>query len=292
MDDKQPSITAENIAAVRAFEAMRPAHERICNDPFASVFLTERLVQGRHRSNGLSKTLAAWESGFPGVCGSIVARTRFIDDCLVSAIENRLEQLVILGAGYDTRALRFKALMKNIRVFEIDHPVTQKYKLDKLNAISPTPVPNVTFISVNFEEENFGPALSVNGYDSARQSFFIWEGVSYYLSAKAVDNTLSFIAGNSAPGSEIVFDYFPATVAQGTCILPEALPLSRALRNFGEKIRFGIIPEEIAGFLETRGFKVIQSLSSEDYKQAYFKARASRNRRVSRLFFFVHASVA
>jgi methyltransferase (TIGR00027 family) len=107
MQENQSSITAENNAAVRAFEAMRPPHEKICNDTYAHLFLSDRFADSHNISDCLSRTLTNWEIAVPGVCGSVIARTRFIDDCLANAIEYRIEQLVILGAGYDTRALRF-----------------------------------------------------------------------------------------------------------------------------------------------------------------------------------------
>ena len=91
--------------------------------------------------------------------------------------------------------------------------------------------------------------------------------------------------------SEIVFDYFSASMAAGTCKLPEALPLTQALNTFGEKILFGISPEKITGFLGKHGFKIIQSLAAENYQKAYFKGKAGKGGTVSELFFFMLAMV-
>ncbi len=291
MQENQSSITAENNAAVRASEAMRPPHEQICNDTYAHLFLSDRFADSHNMSDCLSRTMANWEIAVPGVCGSVIARTRFIDDCLANAIENRIEQLVILGAGYDTRALRFGALKEKVKVFEIDHPATQQFKLRQLKKYLWDLKQYVTYIPVNFEEKDFGQELLAHGYDRTMKTFFIWEGVTYYLSAEVVDGTLSFISKNCASGSEIVFDYFSASMAAGTCKLPEALPLSRILNTFGENILFGISPENMAGFLEKHGFKIIQSLAAENYEKAYFKGKSGKGRTVSKLFYFILAMV-
>lgn len=291
MQENQASSTAENNAAVRAYEAMRPPHEQVCNDTYAHLFLSDRFADSHNISDRLSQTMANWEIVVPGVCGSVIARTRFIDDCLANAIENRIEQLVILGAGYDTRALRFSALKEKVKVFEIDHPATQQFKLRQLKKYLWDLKQYVTYIPVNFEEKDFGQELLAHGYDRTMKTFFIWEGVTYYLPAEVADDTLSFISKNCASGSEIVFDYFPASMAAGTCKLPEALPLGRILNTFGETILFGISPENMAGFLGKHGFKIIQSLAAENYKKAYFKGKSGKGRTVSELFYFVLAVV-
>ncbi len=291
MKDNQPSITAENTAAVRAFEAMRPRHQQVCNDSYAYHFLSDRFTSSSNVPDAISQTLDNWEKTVPGVCGSIIARTRFIDDCLAKAIQNRIEQLVILGAGFDTRALRFAALKQKVNVFEVDHLCTQQHKLERLKCCWPDLGHYVTYIPINFEKNNFGEALLAHGYDRAMRTFYIWEGVSYYLSAKVVDDTLAFVAQNSSLGSEIVFDYFPTSVMQGTCRLPEARPLTHILKQFGEGIHFGISPEKITDFMNKRGFEIVRNLASTDYKQAYFKGKACKDRSVSNLFYFAHAMV-
>lgn len=174
MQENQSSITAENNAAVRAFEAMRPPNERICNDTYAHLFLSERFAGSPNIFDCLSQTLDNWEIAVPGVCGSVIARTRFIDDCLAKAIKKQIEQLVILGAGYDTRALRFSALKEKVKVFEIDHPATQQFKLRQLKKYLWDLKQCVTYIPVNFEEKDFGRELFAHGYDRTMKTFFIW----------------------------------------------------------------------------------------------------------------------
>ena len=127
MKKGRPSATAEGNAALRAAELLRPLDERVCYDPFAKDFLGIRFgIVVRSR---LLTKIALWyaEQIIPGAADSLVVRTRYIDDYLEKCIDDGIEQLVILGAGYDSRAYRFKRLRGKVKVFEVDHPATQKH---------------------------------------------------------------------------------------------------------------------------------------------------------------------
>jgi methyltransferase (TIGR00027 family) len=290
MKANHSSITAENTAAVRAYESVRLSAERVCYDPFAKFFLSESLVREKKDPALLSELISTWDNGLPGVCNSVLARTRFIDNCLAEALEDGLEQLVILGAGYDTRAIRSDTIKHTIPVFELDHPATQKVKMQRLETNFGQLPAHVTFVPIRFESEQMTPKLIECGYDPLLKSFFIWEGVTYYIPASAVDHTLKVISGHSGPGSSVVFDYFPPSVVDGTCQAPEAAGLREGLKQFGEEIIFGIEPESITTFLNSKGFRMIKGLNSSDYHQVYFTGQ-NRNRTVSEIFHFVWAEV-
>lgn len=290
MHNDQPSTTAENNVALRALESMRPVGERICYDPYAKYFVSDTLRQAKDMYPVLVEQISNWEEIFPGVCDAVLARTRFIDDCLEDAIEGGLQQVVIMGAGYDTRALRFKRLKENITVFEVDHPATQKMKLERYKQ-SRLAVPNdVVFVSTNFNEEDLSQKLFDNGYGSSLKTFFIWEGITYYVSTATIDKTLSFISKNSSEGSSIVFDYFPPSVVDGTSHLVEARALRVALKQLGEEFVFGLDSEKIKDFLEKRGFELVKNITAKDYKNIYFKS-SNQHRSVSDMFIFAHARV-
>ncbi len=286
----QPSITAENNAAVRAFETMRPAGRRICYDPFARYFLSEALCRADNQTEQLDEMITRWNQLVPGVCDAILARTRFVDECLQEAIEAGLQQLVILGAGYDTRALRFDRLKQRVAIFELDHPATQQVKLQRLKK-NRLPLPDrMAFIACRFDKEDFTEKLLTGGYDPGKTTFFIWEGVTYYLSPPDVDRTVSFIANHSADGSALVFDYFPPSVADGTCCLAEAIMLRQALKQMGEEIFFGIAPDAINDFLRLRGLVLKTNFTTEDIRNTYL-TQIDRQAIVSEMFYFVHAAV-
>ncbi len=290
MRAEEPSATAERVAATRAVEFRRPAHKRICSDPLARHFLGGRLARV-HRHWLLRKLFSIrTERIVPGAIGSVMARTRYFDDCLEAYIRDGLEQLVILGAGYDTRAYRFDGLKEKSRVFEVDHPATQQVKTGKLKKLFGSLPDHVVYVPVRFNSENFGEKLVENGYDSSLKTFFIWEGVTYYISARAVDETLAFVAGCSGKGSSIVFDYFPPGVADGTCDFQEARAMRTIFKELGEDFTFGVDPDKMEDFLSKRGFSNIENVSSKEYKARYFTG-SNHRRTVSRIFFFVHARV-
>jgi methyltransferase (TIGR00027 family) len=290
MRHNQSSTTAENNAAIRAFESMRPLGQRVCDDPFARHFISDALLQAPNLRAALGERMTAWQRFFPGVCDAIVARTRFIDDCLKIDIEAGLRQLVILGAGYDTRALRFDCQAAGITVFELDHPATQAKKLARYRRRLQTIPEHVVFIPVDFNAAQPDRALCEAGFDCAKTSFFIWEGMSYYFSPPAVRKTLSFVADVAAAGTALIFDYVPPAVISGTIPLTEAIRLTAALKQLGEEFLFGLDPDQAGSFLHRHGFQLITNQSAQASNSLYFKA-APGDRGMSRMFFFALARV-
>ncbi len=220
----------------------------------------------------------------------MLVRTRFIDDCLAEELGRGLRQLVVLGAGYDTRALRFSQLKETVAVFELDHPETQRVKMEKIRRHMGSLPAHVNFTPINFEKESIAEKLLACPYDPSAKTLFIWEGVSYYLPAEAVDRTLSFIGACSGEQSSIVFDYFPPSVAEGTCRLAEAAGLRKGLKHFGEEILFGIRPDGMVRFLENRGFTCVKNEAASDYGRAVISAGRG-TLPVSGIFFFAHGTV-
>ena len=290
MKPNQSSTTAENNAMLRLHESMQPEDERICNDSYAEFFLPDGVIDAPDRNEQIQQAITNWETLFPGVSNAIVARTRFIDDCLEAAIVDGIRQLVILGAGFDTRAMRFKALKESVTVFELDHPSTQSKKLERIEKHLKEDLPHVRYISIDFSKEDFANKLLSYGYTETLKTLFIWEGVTYYIPAAAVDSTLSFIRHHSPSRSSVTFDYFPSTVADGTTELTEARALREGLSRIGEEIVFGISPDRINEFMQIRGFSVIQNLTGEEYRKANFNG-VIKNRTVSEMFIFVQAEV-
>ena len=158
------SITAENNALLRAHESLGPEKERICRDSYAVWFLPDRLMDAVDRNQQIPQTVETWENRFPGIVNSILARTRFIDDCLEAAIGESIRQLVILGAGCDTRVLPFGALRDKVAVFELDHPDTQRIKLERIQTHVCADLPHVRFIPIDFSKDDLGKTLFAHGY--------------------------------------------------------------------------------------------------------------------------------
>src|SRR5579871_1175265 len=135
----------------------------------------------------------------------IASRTRFAEDALAAAVDRGTRQLVILGAGLDTYAYRgeFRA---RLQIYEVDHPATQRWKLERLAKAGIVPPANLTFAGIDFERQTLGAGLLAARFDPRLPSFFIWLGVVPYLTEEAVFATLGLIASLPA-GAEVVFDY-------------------------------------------------------------------------------------
>jgi methyltransferase (TIGR00027 family) len=200
----------------------------------------------------------------------IALRERYIDDCLASALAGGLDQVVILGAGFDTRAYRVPGI-ERARVFEVDHPATQKIKVAKLKKlVDPLPA-HVRMVGVDFETHLLDERLTASGYDERGKTFFIWQGVTYFLTAGSVDRTLAFIAHHSGTGSSLIFDYF-----YNEKLRTEAKALARAAKMSGEPYVFGIEEGQVGSFLASRGFRDVKDASLEDLKRRYLTGANTR----------------
>ena len=263
-EEEQSSRTAGGVALVRAIEAQRPEAERICYDPYARAFIPGI-------SFSLSKLVidsGIYERMVPGATAFVTARERYIDDFLIACLSEGLDQVVILGAGFDTRAYRIAGIEKT-RVFEIDHPATQAVKLKRLKkVIDPLPG-HVTFIPVDFNTQTLGERLLSSGYNEQGKTLFIWQGVTYFLTAEGVDSTLAFIANHSGPGSAVIFDYFYNETLRDTS-RSDVKMMRRAARLTGEEYLFGIDEGQIEPFLTQRGFRDVRNVALEDLKRLYF----------------------
>ncbi|MCE7698879.1 MAG: class I SAM-dependent methyltransferase [Methanobacterium paludis] len=286
---EKPSKMAEGMAMHRFGESSKNEDERICYDPYAIYFISPEIIEfGMKHPEEAKSLIEDTERSFPGLSSSIIARVRYFDDFVKKSIEDGLEQLVIFGAGYDTRAYRIEELKENIKVFEVDHPNTQSFKIQKIKEIFGFTPDHVVYVPVDFETEKFGQKLFDEGYDNSKKTLFVMEGLVMYIPPFAVDELLSFIVENSAKGSSIIFDYYPESVVNGTCKLEIGNNIRNHVIEQGEPLQFGIDEKKLEKFLSKRGFKKIQNVTSEDYKKAYFHGK-NGNREVCDLLYFAHA---
>jgi methyltransferase (TIGR00027 family) len=148
----------------------------------------------------------------PGIYEYVLARTKLLDQVFADALENRFAQIVLLGAGFDTRALRFRDRNKGTKIFELDVHTTQQPKVAILER-KKVPFPDeLVFVTIDFNKQSLAEALSQAGYEGKAKSLFIWEGVTMYLTSAAIDSTLDFVRRSAAEGSIVAFDYIYASV--------------------------------------------------------------------------------
>jgi len=241
---KRLMSTARGVALVRAVEMLRPEGERIAVDPNAQSFVNPFNVFGLRvmQMTGLSRLI-----GIEPMLTFAIVREQFVADIIVSEARKGIAQVVVLGAGFDTRAYRI-AELKGIPVFEVDHPVTQEQKREALRSAA---IPaNVKFVAVDFETDDLSTQLRSSDYREDVRTLFVWQGVSMYLTRSGIDRTLAFIAQHSAKGSTVVFDYFDARAMRGG----EARVIRFFTAIMSEHVRFAIDQREIVPFLEARGF--------------------------------------
>ena len=284
--------TAEGVAAWRAAGA-RERDGRVRNPDFLAVkFLGPKFYLFSQFAPLTKLALWRYQKLVPGGYYFQIARTKHIDRTLKQCIEAGVEQLVILGAGYDSRPYRFQDLLKETKVFEVDHPDTQARKKEKLSKLLGSPPEWVTFVAMDFNTDRLDVRLPEAGYDASRKTFFVWEGVCMYLSPEAVDETLSYADHYSAPGSSIIFDYIYRSVVEGTCDYYGAREASKYVAKIGEPYTFGIEEGETEQFLAQRGFELVSDLSPEQLENTYLIRQDGKlHGRVDRCGGIAHARV-
>jgi methyltransferase (TIGR00027 family) len=251
-------------------ESLKPQNQRICYDPYAAMILPPGFTVIGEHTIPPETALERFKGLIPGFHEHFLARTRYIDEYLQHFIKNDLEQLVILGAGYDSRPYRFPELNNTIPIFEVDYPATQAYKIEKLKEILKTIPTNVNYVSIDFLAESLPAVLAENGYRNDLKTLFIWEGVTMYIAAEAVDETLSFISSNNRKGSAVIFDFTYADVVEGKSEIYEAKEWLKIASTSDEPLTFGIEKGKIEDFLRERGYRNIECITNEYFKTHYF----------------------
>ena len=257
MRDDTPSRTAAWVAAARHLGRLLPDDVRIADDPFGAAFTS--LAFARMIEQGRVPPQLARVPGLQRFILYMQVRTRVIDD-IVRAFPGH--QLVLLGAGYDCRALRLPELGES-RVFEIDHPATQGHKRRVLAELGVEP-PS-TFVTWDFETQatdDLPAALAEAGHVASAPSLTIWEGVTMYLTEPAIDASLRAITAWSAPTSQLAMTYFVKSRLSRPSLTTRAL--SALLSRVGEPFRFGWLPDELPGYLEERGLELVDDIALPD----------------------------
>lgn len=279
------------MARHRAAELQFPEERRICNDPYAIYFVGEEVKKSFKNPLRLFLIRRWLNWMFPGVHNGIIARVRYMDDCVTKCLADGLEQMVVIGAGYDTRAYRFNGLSEKVKVFELDHPATQKVKQEKLREIF-NPLPeHVTHIPIHLDKDKISEKLLEGGYDPSQKTLFIMEGLLMYLPPPFVDKILNFITTTSAPGSWVTFDYLPPSMIDGTIKVKEGKNMIKGVQKWGEPFRFGLRHEDAHAFLLSRGFRNIDTVNAPDLKDSYFNGKKRGQVKVSTVFAFAFAEV-
>jgi methyltransferase (TIGR00027 family) len=260
------SRTAEYAALFRALETARPPGERLFGDPLAVAFLRPPLRAGVTLAKLpiLGRLVpAVVDRRWPGPRPSAVVRTRVIDDALQRALDRGIDQLVLLGAGYDSRPYRLQPAHR-VRVFEVDHPSTQAVKRRVVVELFGETPAHVRFVPVDFDRQRLDVAMAAAGLAAGQRTYFVWEGVLAYLTPDAADATLRWASAVSGPGSEIAFTYVHRGLLDGTRHFAHAGPWVDSVRAAGEPFVLGLDPETLGAHLAERGWRLLEDLSTTE----------------------------
>ncbi len=178
---------------------------------------------------------------------------------------------MILGAGFDARAIRLAALAR-CAVFEVDHPATQARKRRLLGTRAPS---NVRFVPTDFAKGRLEAAIAEHGYDATRRTVVVWEGVTNYLTADAVDETLHWCE-KAAADSEVIFTYIHEDVLRDPGAFYGTAPLLRRLEAAGERWTFGLDPRRLPAYLRDRGLELCEDIGAAEYRSLCYGPAARR----------------
>jgi len=261
--------SAEVVAALRAVAAGETSLAVRCEDRLAEHFLglKHRMLTAIRPRPLLRHILHV---AAPGSYGFAIARTRHFDETLASEIRAGVKQVVLLGAGYDSRPFRFQEQLAGVRIFEVDHPGTQARKRRILDGVIKASPANVSFIPVDFNRQCFRRALSEHGFARDAKTLFLWEGVSYYLPQRVVEGVLDFVAG-CAPGSSILFDYAIKSFVDGDTSTYGGKQVARWLKRIGEPFLFGLDAAATGEFLAGRKLELVSDLGPEELETSYLR---------------------
>jgi methyltransferase (TIGR00027 family) len=262
--------TAFGPMVISAVEQHEPPRRRLVDDDLAAAFLPAPL-RALVRATGWAPlrraVIAASERSGPGLWTNLSCRKHYIDDNLQDSLSD-VEAVVVLGAGLDTRAYRL-ARRSDIPVFEVDQPINVDRKKAVLARVFGTPPGSVRLVPVDFERDDLTAVLASHGYDLAARTFFVWEGVTQYLTEAAVRATFGQLSG-AATGSRIDFTYVRADFIDGTNT-HGAAALYRRTRQRSELWKFGLSPEDVGDFLADYGWRLIEQAGPDAFVERYVR---------------------
>ena len=280
--------TTASVTALGA-SLMRAVHTRLARSPLIDDPWGDRFVDDNERQMVLNVVLSALSGTDRQRCeqrtnerdildaalqlhpgyGWAILRTKYAEDALQVALSRGVRQYVIVGAGFDSFALRQSALVSDLEIFEIDHPATQALKRQRLRECG-APVPQTLhFVPADLGEEPIDGVLAQCAFRSTEPAFFSWLGVTQYLSRDANLRTLRGIADASGSKSEIVFTYVDQRALSKSPASSAVARLQRAFAAAREPWLSGFDPSRLAADLTAIGLDVVEDLDGAAAKSRY-----------------------
>jgi methyltransferase (TIGR00027 family) len=267
---RRASRMAEVVALFRRGTMAFPPELRPFEDPYAQYFITSPQLRMLPRNAALTRATARITNGYyRGAIGQVVLRTRYADDALRDAMRAGVDQVVMLGSGYDATSARWPP--SSLRFFEVDHPETQAKKRAILTEHAPPEaIERTEFVPCDFNTDSPAQLLVAHGFDRTRPAFVNWLGVTFYIPREAVEATLHEVASVAPAGSRMVFDHLHRATADGTSDDAGARRARRRSARVGEPWLYGIDPEDVPAWLAPFGFEVVEQMTGPDLDRRYF----------------------
>lgn len=266
-DESQLSELARGAALVRALAARDEREEIRGKDFLAELFLAD---ESKNTLN--DPAIREWllKNYLPyGVYAYTIARTAYFDHIVEQAFRDGVPQIVILGAGYDSRPYRFANVIAETRIFELDDINLLKRKA-KLLEQSGVPIPKkLSYIPLSYDITILKANLAAAGFDWGKQTLFIWEGATYYLAPEEVDKTLRFMGADIPAGSAVCFDYNTVSKDRPGADIENEFSESMGTIPSGESRQFAIEEGKEGIFLAERDFMIIENIDAEEMERRY-----------------------
>ena len=288
--------TAQGVAKQRLIETIAGPEKSVINDPYADKFVIGSGViklMGHRLNVWLSSKLA------PGFHEHLISRTRFIDDLIEKSAKEGIEQYVILGAGYDSRANRLN-LTPSLKIFEVDQPEVSDIKLSKLPKDLPN-LENITYVNVDFSYQSLSEQLLTAGFDQTKSTIITLEGVSQYITKEAVSSTIRELSLITKDARSIFFMSYVDELLNkdpAACFgkgYPNPSKKANLIQTLSAKVGEPWISfyrdEEIEIILAENGNSMKENVTLEDLNSLYFSplGRALPENQIFKLEHFIVA---
>jgi methyltransferase (TIGR00027 family) len=268
------SRTAEITCGYRAASSMESNPLYRSNDWVARLLLPRKL-QLLFRFPPARKLMMRI-FGPSGLYEWVIARTRYIDEVFARAASAGFSQVLLLGAGFDSRAIRFQSEMRGLNIFELDAAATQAAKIEQYRERRIAIPDNLRFVAINFEKESIAQKLQEAGFSKGAKTLVLMEGVMQYLAPQAAYATLGAITDHVGRGSWLVFDYAHASAVRSEAHGKGETQVTRKLAEYGESWQFGLDEHEVGPLLARFDFRILDLKNPRDLEETYFKDARGR----------------
>ena len=266
--ESKTSRTAEFTCMARYLSTYEKVGQ-LRSDDYISRIIVNSFINFIMRFHFASKLIL---KKFPyGMYGYVIARTKYIDEIVKSALMEGVEQILILGAGFDSRGIRFRDLSQKTKIFELDAFLTQNAKIERYKEKGIQIPENLIFIPIDFDRQSISDRLCECGFEKGKRCLFILEGLTMYLQSESVEDLFSVIRSFAGPGSRVAFDFIYSSVLRQENLYEGEKELFNSVSKSGEGFCFGIEKGTVNEYLSKYGFEATDISDSDVLQNRYFK---------------------